>query len=155
MGIASAGSLNPSTGLRVESRITEATIDTNYHRKKATTKYESLFRCLLVRGFASDRVLQERARCAWTWRGGPSRAGISTSVYRQLSCHVSCPGPAQSPHAQWLPSKPPHTLTRKGVALSTGLSCECAIKRVRSVFLGATAGLPSSAFYHLFERTLV
>gem|GEM_PF-1962286 len=49
---------------------------TNYHRKKATMKYESGFRCSLVRGFASDRVLQKRARCAWTWRGGPSRARI-------------------------------------------------------------------------------
>ena len=57
----------------------------------------------------------KRARCAWTWRGGPSRAGISTSCYRQLSFHASYPGPAQSPHAQWLPSKPPHTLTRTGV----------------------------------------
>ena len=47
----------------------------------------------------------KRARCAWTWRGGPSRAGISTSCYRQLSFHASYPGPAQSPHAQWLPSK--------------------------------------------------
>ena len=44
----------------------------NYHRKKATTKYESPFRCSLVRGFASDRVLQERARCAWTWKGDSS-----------------------------------------------------------------------------------
>gem|GEM_PF-1933644 len=81
-----------------------------------TTKHESLFRGSVVRGFASDRRVRS-ARCAWTWRGGPSRASISTSRYRQLSCHVSCPGPAQSPHAQWLPSKPPHTLTRMGVVL--------------------------------------
>gem|GEM_PF-1530164 len=44
-----------------------------------TTKHESLFRSLLVRGFASDGIVQERARCARPWRGDSSP--LQTSPY--------------------------------------------------------------------------
>gem|GEM_PF-2051010 len=79
-----------------------------------TTKYESLFRCSMVRGFASDwRVKSAHAAHGL---GGEALAG------QAFQRHVtdSCPGPAQSPHAEWLPSKPPHTLTRKGVVFPRG-----------------------------------
>ena len=108
-----------------------------------TTKHESLFHCSVVRGFASDGVFQERARRAWTWRGGPSRAGISMSCCRQMSCHVSYPGPVQSPHAYCAtPQTSPYVNPRRGGFSPMGLSCEVGFKEVQCTGEGPSLKIP-------------
>jgi len=119
--ISSIGFFRPLTGrpMALEPRIaTDAPLIPTYIARERQRSMKVL--AVVHWSVASPRTGPLKSAHAAHDLGGETLAGPAFQRHASDSCHghVSCPGPAHSPHAEWLPSKPPHTLTRKGVVLS-------------------------------------